>query len=106
MALGHPLYVVEKEPKTNTIVVGERETLMTHEVRATETNWFVDPPTDWTPCSVKIRYNAEPEPARVRVAGDGMEVVFDEPQFAVAPGQAVVCYDGERVLGGGWIVPG
>jgi len=43
-------------------------------------------------------------PARVVARGeDAMEVVFDEPQFAVAPGQAAVCYDGDRVLGGGWI---
>jgi tRNA-specific 2-thiouridylase len=53
---------------------------------------------------VRIRSNAEPVPAAVRCTGDdGFEVRFEQPQFAVAPGQAVVCYDGDVVLGGGWI---
>jgi tRNA-specific 2-thiouridylase len=53
---------------------------------------------------VKIRYNAPPVPASVTaLAGLRLHVAFDEPQYAVAPGQAVVCYDGQQVVGGGWI---
>ncbi len=55
-------------------------------------------------CTVKIRYNARPVAARVTALdGNRLHVAFDQPQHAIAPGQAVVCYDGPRVLGGGWI---
>jgi tRNA-specific 2-thiouridylase len=72
---------------------------------ASGTNWLVDPPSDAAiRCEAKIRYNAEPVPAEVQATGDDeLTVRFDEPQFAVAPGQAVVCYEGDRVFGGGWI---
>ncbi len=106
VALGYPIYVVHKDPEANTITVGERDELKSAGCRARETNWFVPPETvsDWTPCTLKIRYNAEPVPGRVRRTGDDeLEAEFEEPQFAVAPGQAVVCYDGDLVLGGGWI---
>jgi tRNA-uridine 2-sulfurtransferase len=55
-------------------------------------------------CAAQIRYNAAPAAATVNVDGDGrLHVTFDEPQYGVAPGQAAVCYDGDHVLGGGWI---
>jgi len=55
-------------------------------------------------CEVKIRYNSPPQPAEAAVTGDDeITVRFDEPQHAVTPGQAVVLYDGDVVLGGGWI---
>ncbi len=111
VAANHPLYVIEKDAATNTITVGEREELFSAGCMADEVNWLDGPSelnasgdNDWFQCTAKIRYNAPPEMARVRRVGErGMEVRFDEPQFAVAPGQAVVCYEGERVLGGGWI---
>jgi len=104
VALGYPIYVFDKDPASNTVTVGPREALRSSGLVAGETNWLVDPPTEPMPCRVKVRYNADPVPARVVARGeDAMEVVFDEPQFAVAPGQAAVCYDGDRVLGGGWI---
>jgi tRNA-specific 2-thiouridylase len=105
VALGHPVYVVSKDAATNTVAVGTRDELSAEGCCARETNWFVEsPPRDWTECRAKIRYNADPMPARVRSLGnDAMEVRFGESQFAVAPGQAVVCYDGDAVLGGGWI---
>ncbi|MBI1371358.1 MAG: tRNA 2-thiouridine(34) synthase MnmA [Phycisphaera sp.] len=105
VALGYPIYVVDKDAETNTVTVGPRERLAASACEADQTNWLIDPPVD-APlrCTAKIRYNAEPVPAHVRATGEGaLRVTFDEPQFAVAPGQAVVCYDGERVLGGGWI---
>ena len=53
---------------------------------------------------MRIRYNTAPVPATAEMVGeDRLEVRFADPQFAVAPGQAVVCYDGDVVLGGGWI---
>ena len=110
VALGHPVYVVDRDPTANTITVGPRELLAATGCRAAEANWLIDPPAEgeWLACRAKVRYNAEPVPARVRATPDGdLEVAFDEPQFAIAPGQAVVCYDaaeGDAVLGGGWIV--
>ena len=56
-----------------------------------------------TPCLAKIRYNHDPQPATVMAEGGEIIVRFDEPQMAITPGQAVVLYDGDIVLGGGWI---
>jgi tRNA-specific 2-thiouridylase len=104
VALGYPIYVVDKDAATNTVTVGERADLASEACRADGVNWLADPVTDWTRCTAKIRYNAAPVPAEVRADGDdGIEVRFDEPQHAVAPGQAVVCYDGDAVMVGGWI---
>ncbi len=104
VAVGRPLYVVERNAATNTIVVGEKRDLAATGCTARGANWLVDPPPDWIRCTAKIRYNAEPVPARVRPRDDhGLEVIFEQPQLAVAPGQAVVCYDDDVVLAGGWI---
>jgi tRNA-specific 2-thiouridylase len=107
VALGRPIYVVDKDPVANTITVGDREDLLARGCLASQANWLVDPPREDRRCDLRIRYNAEPVPGRVRVEGDdaGMRVIatFDEPQPAVAPGQALVCYDGDEVLGGAWI---
>ncbi len=109
VALGYPIYVVDRNPQDNTITVGPREMLLSAGCSARETNWLVDEPGlgEWRACLAKIRYNSEPAPARVqRTGNDAIEVRFDEPQFAVAPGQAVVCYDAlepDVVMGGGWI---
>ncbi len=107
VALGYPIYVVDKNPRKNTITVGPRDALAARGLTARETNWLIDPPRQWTPCRAQIRYNADALPAEVRATdGDALEVRFDEAQHAVAPGQAVVCYDAETdqiVLGGGWI---
>ncbi len=105
VAAGYPLYVVNKDAATNTVTVGTRDDLDAGGCLADETNWLVEPvPCAWINCGAQIRYNGKPLPARVRTTGPGTaEVRFDTPQFAVAPGQAVVCYDGDTVLGGGWI---
>ncbi len=72
--------------------------------RPTTRNWLVNPGLEPFRCQAKIRYNTPPAEATARVlADDRLEVVFDAPCYGVAPGQAVVCYDGDRVLGGGWI---
>ncbi len=105
VALGHPLYVIEKNALTNTVRVGEKRDLLASGCRAEEANWLLGPPDGaWIRCDAQIRSNADAVPARVRAAGEtGLVVQFDEPQFAVAPGQAVVCYQGDVVLCGGWI---
>ena len=72
-------------------------------LRASGVNWLTDPPAGERRCLAKIRYRHAPSPAFVTATGDGAMVRFDEPQSAVTPGQAVVFYDGSRVLGGGWI---
>ena len=121
VALGHPIYVVERDPAANTVTVGGREDLHATGLVAREANWLVDadeiPEAEWRRASVQYRYNSDALPARVRRIGDSdestpsgrpgrFEVVFDEPVEAVAPGQAAVVYDEgdpDLVLGGGWI---
>jgi tRNA-specific 2-thiouridylase len=104
VASARPLYVVAKDPGRNAVIVGEREALASEGCVAGDANWLVDPPATWRRCEVAVRYNADAVPAQVRaIDASRFEVRFAEPQFAVAPGQAAVVYDGERVLGGGWI---
>ena len=108
VALGHPVYVIEKDARANTITIGQREELYAARCVADQANWLIDTrdSSAWIECTAKIRYNAQPVPARVRAIhaeGDQIEVEFGEPQMAVAPGQAVVCYDGDAVICGGWI---
>ncbi|MDZ4831077.1 MAG: tRNA 2-thiouridine(34) synthase MnmA [Phycisphaerae bacterium] len=104
IASARPLYVIAKDATTNAVIVGERDDLACAGCVVSQSNWLIEPPTDWISCDVAIRYNAEPTPARVRCLDSGrFEVQFAEPQLAVAPGQAAVCYDHDRVLGGGWI---
>lgn len=104
IALGEPKFVVRIEPDTNRVVLGDRAELARPSLTAAATNWLV--PTEDIPrkCEVQIRYNTRPVAASVKILpGRRILVEFDEPQCGVAPGQAVVCYDGERTLGGGWI---
>ena len=104
LAMGYPIYVTHKDPETNTVVVGQKDELQSTGCIASQTNWLAgDPPHDWLRCEVKIRYNSEPVPGQARFTGEQLEVHFDDPITAVTPGQAVVCYDHDRVLGGGWI---
>jgi tRNA-specific 2-thiouridylase len=86
-------------------VIGDRHELDRTELTASNTNWLADVPQDTpTECLAQIRYNAAPEPATLtRLADNRLAICFATPQFGVCPGQAVVCYDGPRVLGGGWI---
>lgn len=104
VAFGEPRFVVRIEPETQQVVIGRRDELARRELTARRSNWLVEPPTAPLRCEAKIRYASRPAAAEVEVlTGNRLRVRFDEPQFGVAPGQAVVCYDGDRVLGGGWI---
>jgi len=114
VASGQRLYVVGKDAASNTVTLGGPEDLLATSCIAAEANWLADPPREWGPCTAMCRYNSRPVPAMARVLEDGpdttpsgragrFEVRFDEPQRAIAPGQAVVLYEGDAVIGGGWI---
>ncbi len=111
VALGERKFVVRIEPESRKVVIGEREKLNRRELTASDCNWLVSLSDNAMAatirCYAQIRYNAPAQPAQLSVLPDRrLQVVFDEPQFAVTPGQAVVCFDAEtnkRVLGGGWI---
>ena len=112
VALGYPIYIIDKDPHANTVTVGPRASLASLGCTASQSNWLLPPPTasptasptHWTRCDLKVRYNMQPVPGRVRITGDEtLEARFDRSVDAVTPGQAVVCYDGDTVMGGGWI---
>ena len=98
-----PAYIIAKDPKLNTVTIGGEQLLNCNTIRATKTNWLIDPSIEWIECVAKIRYNTKAAPAKVRQVNDEIEVVFVEPQRGGAPGQAVVCYQETRVICGGWI---
>src|SRR5262249_11502903 len=100
-------YVLDIVPETRTVVLGDRDDLLATGLVASRGNWLIDPPAGELRCVAKIRYRHAGTPATVTVTVDGgARVTFDTPQPAVTPGQAVVFYDGSRVLGGGWIEEG
>jgi tRNA-specific 2-thiouridylase len=104
VAFGERRYVVRLEPETRRVVVGTLDDLARRELTAAGANWLVDPPQTPFACRVKTRYRSSALPATIEpLADDRFRVLFDEPCRAIAPGQATVCYDGDRVLGGGWI---
>jgi tRNA-specific 2-thiouridylase len=104
VALGEPRYVVRLEAESRRVVIGQRDELARGEFFADRTNWLAPEPTVPFRSFAQIRYNSKAVPAEIEPLPDGrIHVRFDQPQFGVAPGQAVVCYDGDRVLGGGWI---
>lgn len=108
LSLGHPVFVLEIRPETNEVVVGTGEESMTQIVKANHLNFMSvedlkEPKRVWA----KIRYNHKGAWCTVERTGtDEVTAVFEEPQRAVTPGQALVLYDGEYVLGGGTITGG
>ncbi len=105
IALGYPIYVVDIDPAANRITVGDREATLRSSLIANQINLLsnrLQDNVDLT-CTAKIRYNHPPQPATARVEGQTLHVRFAQPQHAITPGQAVVLYDGDVVLGGGWI---
>jgi tRNA-specific 2-thiouridylase len=116
ISLGQRVYVTRKDPATNTVTIGPRTDLLCKSCVVGEANWLTDVPERFA-CLAKYRYNTPAAAATVRLLEPGaretpsgrkgrFEVVFDEPQEAIAAGQALVLYgapDHDRVLGGGWI---
>jgi tRNA-specific 2-thiouridylase len=100
-----PMYVVAIRPADRAVVIGPREALLGRGVVARGVNWLVDgPPRVGAQVSVQVRHRAAPAAAElVRCDDDEIELALDEPVAAITPGQSLVLYDGERVLGGGFI---
>ncbi len=95
--LAEPVYVVRLEPETQAVIVGPKKALATSGARISEPSWLGA--TDGVPVMAKVRSLAKPVPAVL----DGEWLRFDAPEYGVAPGQAAVLYQNDRVLGGGWI---
>jgi tRNA-specific 2-thiouridylase len=105
IAAGEPLYVLRIEPATRRVVVGPQSALGTMLVPLSEINWLGPPLVDGADVRVtaRLRSAQTPVPGWFKPAAGNGELVLDRAAGAVAPGQAAVLYDGERVLGGGWI---
>ena len=103
IAAGVPMYVTKIDPATATVTIGPRDEIMSHHLKASGANWHCEAPGRFS-ATVQIRYNHPGAPAEVSITGDEtFEVEFHEPVSAITPGQAAVIYDGDRMLGGGWI---
>lgn len=101
---GAPMYVIELRPEAGHVVVGPKSALTRTTLTASGVNWLEAVPDSGRRVVAQIRHRHRPAAARIRpVDGARAEVVFDEPQVAITPGQAVVCYDGDVVVCGGWI---
>jgi tRNA-specific 2-thiouridylase len=113
LSSSEPLYVLEIKPESAQVVVGSRDDLGRTQLTASGVNWVSgQPPEGWRRVSAQIRHRHAAAPAKVRTLAptpdatknEGRaELEFDTPQTAITPGQAVVFYDGDEVLGGGWI---
>lgn len=106
VASNRPYYVLAVHPGRNQVVVGRREDLLRGEVEAADLVWAAGQPSCGEyRAEAQVRYRHAAAGGRLEILSpDRVRFVFDEPQPAVTPGQALVLYQGERVLGGGWIV--
>jgi tRNA-specific 2-thiouridylase len=99
-----PLFVLGVDPTTNTVTVGRDDELLSHVLWAEDVSFISgEAPAGPLAVETKIRYRSEPAPALLTVAEGRAQVRFQRPQRAITPGQAVVFYQGSRVLGGGII---
>ena len=105
VGFGERIFVQKINPELKSVTLGPYEALATREIHAVDANWHVNVPLDEPfRCYVKIRYRNEGVPATIRVFSDGtLTATTDSPCYAVAPGQALVCYWRNRLLGGGTI---
>lgn len=104
ITFGEPRFVIRIEPDTRRVVLGTYQDLARRELTADGLSWLVDDLPSSFRCHAQIRYQHAAALATVElIERDHVRVLFDEPQFGVAPGQALVLYDGDRVLAGGWI---
>jgi len=105
LAMGEPVYVCRKDMDANTVTVGPNEALFSKALRANDWNWFPFPAlSEPLRVSAKVRSRHTEQPATVYPEAEGFaRVEFDQPQRAITAGQAVVLYDGDRVIGGGTI---
>jgi tRNA-specific 2-thiouridylase len=100
-----PLYVLKIDAESREVTVGPKTALERTTLTASGVNWIAtNAPADWLPVTGQIRHRHWPASGRVRALDDGRaELVFDTPQSAITPGQAVVFYEDDTVVGGGWI---
>ena len=100
------MYVKEKNPLTNKVVLGKNEDLFSNSLDAIDFNWIVyDNPPQSLKAKAKVRYSTKEDSCTVYVTDKTkVHIEFDSPQRAIAKGQAVVLYDGDTVIGGGTIV--
>ena len=99
-----PLYVLSLSPADQRVVVGPKASLEQTRLTASSVNWMAGEPDRPLRVAAQLRYRHPAAPATVRTLGDARaEVIFDAPQMAMTPGQAVVFYEGDVVVGGGWI---
>jgi tRNA-specific 2-thiouridylase len=102
-----PMYVVAIRPNDRAVVIGPRAALLGRGVVAREMNWLVDPLAIGSRVQVQVRHRAHAAPAEiVRIDADEIELAVEEPVSAITPGQSLVLYDGERVIGGAFIERG
>ncbi|MBN2100143.1 MAG: tRNA 2-thiouridine(34) synthase MnmA [Dehalococcoidia bacterium] len=103
IATGQRLFVLRLDPVSNTVVVGPEENLLASRLRAGKLSFVCVKPQRPLEVSAKIRFRTPEVSARLKIFTEEAEVLFDQPQRAIAPGQAVVFYHGDLVLGGGII---
>ncbi|NKB23748.1 MAG: tRNA 2-thiouridine(34) synthase MnmA [Kiritimatiellae bacterium] len=106
VATGSKMYVKRLENENNRVIIGPRKEVMDRECKIENIHWIMGSPasTQFT-CETRIRYRHGAAPCHVTVLDDeSIRIAFDEPQFAITPGQAAVMYKDAEVLGGGWIV--
>jgi tRNA-specific 2-thiouridylase len=102
-----PMFVVAIRPEDRAVIIGPRTELLGRGVIAREVNWLVDTPPVGTRVQIQVRHRATPANAEIVRLHDGeIELALDDPIAAITPGQSLVLYDGERVLGGGIIERG
>ena len=107
LSMGHPVFVTEIRPETNEVVIGENKDVFKSSLVASDVNWMSIPdpaPGEKVRVHAKVRYAHQGADATVYMTEDGNLICeFDEPQRAITPGQALVMYDGDYVVGGGVI---
>lgn len=103
---GTPLYVVDIDAENQNIIVGSESDLIRHECLLERVRWLQPIPAQPSiPIDVKLRHNAPPTSAKLEpVDSSHARLIFNEPQIGIAPGQAAVFFQGDLVLGGGWVV--
>lgn len=106
LSMGHPVFVVELRPDTNEVVIGENDDIFNRTLYANKLNFMsIEKLEGPMKVTAKIRYNHKGAPCTIEMAGDDLvKCIFDEPQRAMTPGQAVVFYENDYVVGGGTII--
>jgi len=101
-----PWFVADKDMQNNQLIAvqgAQHPLLMSKHLWVRDMNWIGEAPTDTFRCSIKVRYRSPDVPCSLAPHEGGWRVTFDQPEWAVTPGQSAVLYDGERCLGGGVI---